>query len=170
MASVAEKKALAEGADEIRAAQKEADGKAKVVPIVDKFTDKDLKATRDIKEVMKDRVEILPGSLGLKLKPETTIAENLQILDEVVHMEDHVQFMIGDVLNYGELTYGRARYDDVLHRTGRAQSTLYQYAQTARLIPFSKRIMELPFTQHRQLNPLGEFPDKLDNALAQIKE
>jgi hypothetical protein len=60
------------------------------------------KVTRPIQEILKDRVIVLDGHIGLKLADDTPIEENFAVLDHVTGMSDHVGFMIGDVLLAGE--------------------------------------------------------------------
>lgn len=160
MAVATIKDKLAAGAAEIRKAEAQA---ADEKP----FSEKELKPTRDIKEVMRERVTVLDNHIGLKLSPQTTPAENLQILDHVVQMGDHVQFMIGDVINDGEYRWGKKKYEDALNRTNRARRTLQEYARTSLVIPHNKRIMTLPFSHHAAIAKLNGSP-KLDEALGQL--
>jgi hypothetical protein len=109
-----------------------------------KLSDKELLPTRDIKKLLRERVQFLPGHVGLVLSDYTTMAENLRILDWTIGLGEHVQFWIGDVLNAGHVAYGN-KYAEALKRTGRAKSTLRQYASVARRIPLEKRKTTLSF-------------------------
>jgi hypothetical protein len=155
VAKMTDKGRLAAGAAEIRKAE---------ANLLDEkpFTNSELKPVRDIKEVLHDRVKILDGHLGVKLSPQTTPAENLQILDYVVQMGDHVQFMIGDVINDGDWRWGR-KYMDVLNRTGRSGGNLRNIASIARRIPIRCRKVELSFSAHRPLAILADAPNVTDS-------
>lgn len=154
---------LAAGAQAIRKAEADALG--------DKpFTDKELKPTRDAKDVFEDRVTVLEGHIGLKLDPQTTPAEHMQILDAVVLMGDHFQFMIGDVVNDGEWRFGEKKYRDALNRTGRARRTLQEWARTSLVIPHSKRVMGLSFSHHAAVARLGNGSPKIDEVLGKISK
>jgi hypothetical protein len=146
---------LAAGAAEIRKAE---------ANLLDEkpFTNSELKPVRDVKEVLHDRVKILDGHLGVKLSPQTTPAENLQILDYVVQMGDHVQFMIGDVINDGDWRWGK-KYIDALNRTGRSRGGLKNIASIARRIPIRCRKVELSFSAHRPLAVLADAPNVTDS-------
>jgi hypothetical protein len=155
VAKMTDKERLAAGAAEIRKAE---------YNLLDEkpFTEKELKSTRDIKEVMRERVIILDAHLGLKLSPQTTPAENLQILDYVVQMGDHVQFMIGDVINDGDWRWGK-KYIDAMNRTGRSYGGLRNIASIARKIPIQCRKAELSFSAHRPLALLDDLPIATDS-------
>ena len=114
------------------------------------INEKWLIATRDIKAVLKDRVKFLPDHMGLKLHDDTSIAECLQVLDYVVAVGEHVQFWIGDVLNYGEAKWGK-KYHQAIEQTGRAKSTLKHYASVARRIPVDRRKATLSFSHHLEV-------------------
>jgi hypothetical protein len=153
VAKMTDKEKLAAGAAEIRKAEAQAaDDKP--------FTEKELKPTREIKEVLRDRVTVLDAHLGLKLSPHTTPAENLQILDHVVQMGDHVQFLIGDVINEGQWRWGEKKYNDAMNRTGRSRGNLWNIASIARRIPFKFRKAELSFSAHRPVAVLADLPEK----------
>jgi lysyl-tRNA synthetase class I len=137
-----------------------------------KLTDKELVPTRDIKKLLRDRVQFLPGHVGLVLSDYTTMAENLQILDWTIGLGEHVQFWIGDVLNAGYVAYGN-KYAEALKRTNRAHSTLRQYASVARRIPVEKRKATLSFWHHEVIVRMSEQTavDKLlDDAAAKAEK
>jgi hypothetical protein len=155
-ARMTDKEKLAAGAAEIRKAEARAENEKP-------FSEKELKPTRDIKEVLHDRVKILDGHLGLKLSPGTTPAENLQVLDYVVQMGDHVQFMIGDVINEGQWRWGEKKYNNAVNRTGRSSGNLRNIASIARRIPIQCRKAELSFSAHRPLAVLADSPIVTDS-------
>ena len=63
-------------------------------------------STRPIQDIIRDRVTVLPGHIGLEIADNTPIEESLLILDWTMQMSDHVGFMIGDVLNFSEKKWG----------------------------------------------------------------
>lgn len=159
------KEALADGAKAIRDAEKaqKSEKSQKAVAVVEKVEIP--KTTRTTEEVVKDRVIVKPGNIGLEIKQGTPIEESLQILDWTTMLSDHVGFMIGDVLNFGNATWGN-KYTAALNQTGRGYSTLKQYAITAKRIPYEKRIASLNYSTHQLL---ARLPDaKLDGALKEV--
>jgi hypothetical protein len=123
------------------------------------------KLTRSLDEIVQDRVTLLPDNIGIKLSEQTTIEESLAILDWATAMSDHVGFMIGDVLNFGQTKFGQ-KYTVALNQTGRAISTLWGYAEAARRIPADKRKAALTFTHHREILRLPD--EKMDAVLEEV--
>src|SRR5881394_1396570 len=142
------KSKLAAGAAEIRKAEKEAKEKA-AEPVVIPAS------TRPIEDIVRERVTLLPGHIGMKLADDTPIEEALRVLDWTNTLADHVGFMIGDVLNFGEAKWGE-KYTQALAQTGRAMSTLKGYSEAARRIPFANRVASLSFTHHREILRIGD--------------
>jgi len=115
MSDKSDKAKLAKGAEAIHKAEKQAkDEEAKLAPLV-----AIPESTRPIQDIIADRVTVLPGNIGLKLADNTPIEESLRILDWTTQMPDHVGFMIGDVLNFGQHKFGH-KYTVALNQTGRA--------------------------------------------------
>lgn len=106
--------------------------------------------TRSVEEIVRDRVTMLDGSIGLELAPETTIEESLAVLGWTMSLNAHSGFMIGDVLNFSATKFGE-KYTRALQQTNKALSTLKGYAEAARRIPADKRVAALSFTHHREL-------------------
>lgn len=153
------KEALANGAKAIREAEAEA-SKAKEEPLVIP------KATRPMMDVVKQRVTQVHDHLGLKIDEDTPIEESLQILDWTMQLNNHVGFMIGDVLNFGNKKWG-TKYSEALNRTGRALSTLKGYAEASAKIPVENRIASLTFSVHREVLRLPDT-DKMLTVLKEI--
>lgn len=149
------KEKLADGAKAIKQAEKDATVEKVEIP----------KSTRDMAEILKERVTVMPGNIGLKLDDETPIEESLRILDWTQALSDHVGFMIGDVLNFGQTKWG-TKYTAALNQTGRALSTLKGYAEASRKIPVEKRVSALTFSHHREMLRLPE--GKLDSVLKEV--
>lgn len=147
---------LADGAAAIK---KAAADKAAAEPIVLE------PLTRSVEEIVRDRVTILEGSIGLELSSDTTIEESLAVLGYATALSDHVGFMIGDVLNFGESKWGQ-KYAAALNQTGYAKSTLKGYAEAAKRIPAAKRQASLTFSQHREILRLPD--EKMDTVLKEV--
>jgi hypothetical protein len=158
--SKADKAELAKGAEVIQKAQKEAAKAPKPEPLVIP------KSTRDIREIVNERVTVLPGSIGVKLADETPIEEVLRIMDWATAMSDHVGFMIGDIINFGQVKWGE-KYRLAMEQTGRAYSTLAGYSETARRIPAAKRHASLSFTHHQVIARIGD-EEKIATVLKEV--
>ena len=161
MTTKEEKVKLADGAKEIQKAQKEADAK-KIVPVqIDNVT-------RDIRDILKDRVTPLDGNIGVKLSPDTTLGECLRIMDWATSMNEHVGFIIGDIICFGQSKWGE-KYAQAVEQTGRAYQTLAEYAMTARRIPANKRVSVLTYTHHRTALRIGD-DSKIEKLLHDVGE
>lgn len=149
-------KQLEEGAKKIRKARVEAG------PL--QLTESD----RPIQDILRERVTILPESIGLELADDTPIEESLRVLDWANTMNNHVGFMIGDVLNFGKAKFGE-KYQQALNITGRAYSTLAGYAEAAKHIPKDKRVAALSFSHHREILRIGDDA-KIDKVLKEAEQ
>jgi hypothetical protein len=128
---------------------------------------------RPIQAILNDYVEVMPGHIGLKIKKGITLNESLSVLGWATAVSDHVGFMIGDIINHGEQTFGESKYAEAITRTGRALSTLKNYAWVARTFPPEKRLPALTFTHHEAMARLAE-PDHrgqlIKEVIAQVEE
>jgi hypothetical protein len=136
-----DKDKLAKGAAEIKKAAAKAQ---KLEPLVIP------ESKRPMKDILEQRVTVLDGSIGLKIAEDTPIEEVLRISDWTRSMSDHVGFMIGDVLCFGDAKWGK-KYAQAMEQTGRAYFTLAHYKMTAQRIPPEKRVAALSFTHHREI-------------------
>src|SRR5207245_7666187 len=133
MSSKTNKAKLAKGAKKIRKAEKEARKATATKPELKNGKGNKAKqvaapipvepvvipeSTKPIQDILDKRVKIFPGHTGLKLADDTPIEETLRILDWTTQMSDHVGFMIGDVINFGEAQWGE-KYTAALNQTGR---------------------------------------------------
>jgi hypothetical protein len=125
-----------------------------------------LGSTRPIEDILKERVTVLDGHIGLTLADDTSLQEALRVLHWTTTLSDHVGFMIGDVLNFGEAKWGE-KYTAALNQTGLARPTLKNYAWVARTIPPEKRQAALPFTHHLQIARLSE-KTKVETMLKEV--
>jgi hypothetical protein len=157
MATKEDKAKLAEGAKAIKKAEAQA---KKPEPMVIPAS------TRDIRDILKDRVTVLDGSIGVKLASDTPIEECLRIMDWATTMSDHVGFMIGDVINFGQSKWGD-KYQQAMEQTGRAYKTLADYASVARRIPAAKRRSSLSFSHHREILRLQD-ETKIEKVLTEV--
>src|SRR5438132_1800741 len=149
---------LAKGAAKIRKLRKEKNGKGKkakkvTAPPLDPVVIPE--STRDIKEILAERVTVLPGSIGLRIADNTPIEESLRVLDWTTTLASHVGFMIGDVLLFSDAKWGEM-YKAAINQTGRAYSTLQKYKNVAHSIPPERRIAALTFSHHKGIVPLEE--------------
>ena len=128
---------------------------------------------RPIQAILKDYVEILPDHIGLKIDDKIPLDESLSVLGWAMALSDHAGFMIGDIINHGEQTFGESKYTEAIARTGRALSTLKNYAWVARTFPPEKRLPALTFSHHEEMARLGG-PDHreqlIKEVIAQVEE
>jgi hypothetical protein len=110
-----------------------------------------VESERPSAEIMKERVEVLPGWIGLKISDATPMDECMKIVDRVRQMHQNVSWMLGDLINFGNQKYGDELFQRVMNQTGRGYSTLAGYAETAKKIPLEQRIPLLGFSSHREI-------------------
>lgn len=122
--------------------------------------------------LMQDRskVVIAPFALGLEFpNPEKiSVEESLGITAGAKQLSEHAQFMVGDAINLGRASWGDDRYRAAMERCQLSYKTLWEYAETSRLIPLNKRLPELPFTHHATVARLKDR-EKIDDVLKSIK-
>jgi len=153
---------LAEGAAKIKKAQEaEAEKERLATPVVIPAS------TRPIEEIIAERVKTLPGSVGLKIAEDTPIEETLRVLRWTTTLSDHVGFMIGDVINFGDRKYGDGMFQRVMIQTGFKAQTLRQYASTANRIAPSNRVAALTFSHHREILRIGN-DEKIAKVLKEV--
>jgi hypothetical protein len=162
MSSKSDKAKLAEGAAKIKKAEAEQKQLVKVEPLLLQ------PLKQSMNEIVRERVTVLPGNIGLKLAENTTLEESLVILDWTTTMSDHVGFMIGDALNFGNTKWGE-KYTQALNQTGRAKPTLKEYASVCARIPFAQRQASLNYTHHREIVRIGDA-EKVATVLKQVGE
>lgn len=85
-------------------------------------------------------------------------------------LNQSLQFMLGDWLNYGEAVYGEA-YAQALDETDYSLQTLRNYAYVCRKVQQSIRRPEIPFSLQRHVAPLEPEQQKeaLDHAEGMLK-
>jgi hypothetical protein len=121
---------------------------------------------RPIQAILNDYVKILPGHIGLKIDAKIPLNESLSVLGWAMAVSDHAGFMIGDIINHGEETFGESKYAEAITRTGLALSTLKNYAWVARTFPPEKRLPALTFSHHQEMARL----DRPDHREVVVKE
>ena len=143
--SRADKAALAKGADAIK--------KTKAVAVV-----KLAKSTRSIEDILREHTTMAAGNVGVTLSDDIPLEEALRVLDYWTNFHEHVGFIIGDIINYGECRWGE-KYTAAMEQTGRAKPTLKTYASVALRIPVEHRQPALGFEHHREILKLGDRSD-----------
>jgi hypothetical protein len=119
----------------------------------DKAAFKIVESTRNVDEIIAERVTVGAGFSSLTISPETPLPEWLQILDYTVKMAEQSQFFIGDALNFAAATYGDS-YIWAMEKTGRSFHTLREYKRVAQLIPPAMRVPTLAYTLHKEAAPI----------------
>jgi hypothetical protein len=89
------------------------------------------------------------------LSDDIPVEESFRVLSWTTNLSAHVSFMIGDVINYGEMRWGRDKYKAALNKTGLSYSRLAHCASVALRIPFEQRRAALSFEHHREILRIG---------------
>jgi len=95
---------------------------------------------KSIRDIIRERVTVLPNHMGLKLSDDTSIEESLQILDWTTILSNDCGFMVGDAVNFGYAKWGED-YEQALYQTGRASDTLRYCASMSALVPQDQRTL-----------------------------
>lgn len=100
-------------------------------------------------------------SVGLVI-PADGISQDTatHLLDMLLRLEGSIQWLIGDVLAYGERVYGET-YQEMAVTFGRDYSTLRDYAWVARNVNLSLRNDKLSFNHYRMLAGMSEIGQTL---------
>lgn len=88
-------------------------------------------------------------------------------LSTLERIDGAVHWWIGDLLNYGEITY-RETYDDAVEKTGFERKTLWDDKWVSERIENSRRRESLSWSHHKEVASLE--PDEQDDLLSQAEE
>lgn len=96
-------------------------------------------------------------SVGLVIPNDGVSQETAsRLLDMLLRLEGSIQWLLGDILAYGERTYGET-YQEMAIAYGRESQTLRDWCWVARAFPnLSSRKDKLTFTHHKFLAHLDE--------------
>lgn len=84
---------------------------------------------------------------GIVLADNLSYDDWLAVGQVLQYLGKHIQFAIGDWINYGERKWGE-KYTQAIEATGWERHTLINYAAVARRIPTSLRKDNLSFSHH----------------------
>lgn len=106
---------------------------------------------------LQESVELTPT--GLSLPPGLPFPQWEAIGRTLIHVEQSVQWAIGDWLNYGERAYGE-KYAQAVEATGYSYQSLADAAWVAAKIQSSDRSENLGWTHHRILAAIPDDSDR----------
>ena len=92
-----------------------------------------------------------PDGRGINVNKPLDFEEWTRLLNGFVQVEDAIQFIIGDLLIYGEDRFDRARYDAVIEATGKPIKTLFNWASVCRQIPPTERTFNVSYTHYYEV-------------------
>jgi hypothetical protein len=96
-----------------------------------------------IKSVIQDKCAFAHGGRGLRVTSDLQFEEWAKLVSELSRLQDAYQFMIGDLIAYGEARYEPGRYMRAAEMTGRQFQTIHQWASACRSIPPERRRFNL---------------------------
>lgn len=166
MATKADKDKLDEGAEKIRKAKADAE---KVVQL----NVREIPHGDALKAVIENKVVWADGHIGIKKLGDVTLEESVGILQWTMALNDHVQFMVGDIVNLSRQKWGDPTIKQAAEKVDLDYKTIHEYAATAKIIPLDKRIAALPFSQHAVIARLRDkekkpAESKIDKVLAEV--
>jgi hypothetical protein len=125
-------------------------------------------ADTPIATILAKRLRLTHENMAVEIGADTPLEEYLHIFDHFFQLGQHVGFLIGDVICFGQKTY--RKYGEVLKATGRALDTLRAYVNVANHVPPHLRKARLSFSVHREVAKLKDSPDKMAEILKDADE
>jgi len=110
----------------------------------------------DLSEELQGKVDFT--AVGAVVAASLPIKSWSVLVAHLGRLEASIPWWLGDVLVFGEHTYG-SKYAEVVEATGYAIQTLKNYAWVARSVPVENRDPQLPWRLHREvarLNPRAQ--------------
>lgn len=104
-----------------------------------------------VKSVIHDKCAFAQGGRGLRVTSDLQFEEWAKLVSELSRLQDAYQFMIGDLIAYGEAKYEPGRYMRAAEMTGRQFQTIHQWASACRLIPPERRRFNLKWTHYYEV-------------------
>jgi len=101
-----------------------------------------------ISDVIKAKCQVACGGRGLEIRTDLKYEEWATLVGELSRIQDSYQFMIGDLIAYGEDRYDRGRYLRASELTGRKFQTIHQWASACRAIPPHRRKFNLKWVHY----------------------
>lgn len=96
---------------------------------------------------------------GLQIQGKITQSEWWAFFDGVQKIESAIQFIIGDLANYGGDEFN-LNYEEIADRTGYKKETVENYASVARNVPQEVRNENLSFNHHYHVASLDSDEQK----------
>lgn len=87
---------------------------------------------------------------GLSIKGELDFPDWAILLDRVAALSDSIQWVLGDLMAYGELRFSADKYRIIIEQTGRKYPTVHKWGNVAEKIPLDERRFNVRFTHYEQ--------------------
>ena len=94
------------------------------------------------------------SGVGLEIQSAIDETEWLAFYQALDKLQNALQWIIGDWINYGDKTYGKT-YADAAEMTGLKETTLHTYSWVAREVEISRRRENLSFSHHETVAGLA---------------
>lgn len=107
------------------------------------------------------------GPRGVIPRPGVTVPIETwaSITTSMLNYARRQPFLLGDMLNFGEATYGE-KYAQAIDMTGLSYHTLAQYCSVCKAIPYEERSPDVPYSYYRRIKalPNGERQEWIERA------
>jgi hypothetical protein len=124
--------------------------------------------SKSIESVITQKCLLAAGGRGLKVTTDLHYEEWATLVSELSRIQDSYQFMIGDLIAYGETRYEPGRYMRAAEMTGRQFQTIHQWASACRSIPPERRKFKLKWTHYYEV-AFDLSPEQQDRLLTEAE-
>lgn len=112
-----------------------------------------------IQEILGEWITYGDGQTSLQVAEGMPVEEWTAALAFHCHMQEHVGFLIGDLIAYGSSHYGE-KYSAAVAAVGREYKTLTNWVNTAKSVPAENRRKELGYSHHAEVASLTHAKQK----------
>lgn len=124
---------------------------------------------RPINEITSEWISYGKGHTYLVVKEGMPIDQWTAALAGLLHMQEHMGFMIGDMIRYGEGHYAE-KFAAAIKAVNRDVKTLTNWAIVSKKVPPEHRREELTFSHHAEVSKFSDTPAVQKRLLARAVE
>lgn len=104
-------------------------------------------STRPVADIVADYIKPVEAGVGYVIAPGLPVEEWVAVVKHLDRQSEAINFMVGDLLVYGEKSYGET-YKAAKEATGRSEKTLANWKSVAKGVAPEVRTLDVSFTHH----------------------
>ena len=101
-----------------------------------------------VESIIASKCTIAPNGRGLQINSDLDFPEWEALLRQLAYQVDSLQWIIGDLIAYGELKFDPSKYERVMEVTNRAYSTVARWGSISRKYLPAERTFNLSHTHY----------------------